>query len=328
MKDIARDLGVSLMTVSKALRSHRDISEETRRRVLQRARELNYRPNRVAQSLVNGRTHLIGLVIPDLMHSFFAEVARGISQKLDPLGYQVVIANSEEIPATENRQLELLMDRRVDGFIIASSQQEGASLAQLDTPFVLIDRRITNSAAHFVGADDEEIGAIATQHLIDEGCQRIAHIRGPDVGTAHGRYNGYLRTLHRNEIQPNPDWIVSGQHSDESGYDSMRRLLERPSIPDGVFCYNDPVATGAMLAIHDAGLRVPKDIAVAGAGNVHYSRLLRVPLTTVDQNSLLIGERAAELLLESLEAGSELPAQTVLLPPRLIVRQSSTRSAV
>src|SRR6202795_1457163 len=125
MKDIARDLGVSLMTVSKALRSHSDISEETKRRVLKRAKELKYRPNWIARSLVTRRTYMVGLIIPDLMHSFFAEVAKGITRKFEPLGYQIVISNSEENPAAELRQIEVLLDRSVDGIVIAAAEAKG-----------------------------------------------------------------------------------------------------------------------------------------------------------------------------------------------------------
>src|ERR1700693_1723525 len=123
MKDIARDLGVSLMTVSKALRSHSDISEETKRRVLKRAKELKYRPNWIARSLVTRRTYMVGLIIPDLMHSFFAEVAKGIARRLEPHGYQIVISNTEESVEAEQRQMELLLSRNVDGLIVASARQ-------------------------------------------------------------------------------------------------------------------------------------------------------------------------------------------------------------
>ena len=145
MKDIARDLGVSLMTVSKALRSHSDISEETKRRVLKRARELNYRPNWIARSLVTRRTYMVGLIIPDLMHSFFAEVAKGIARKFEPLGYQIVISNSEENPDAELREIEVLLDRSVDGIIIATAQANvrGELFKNLQSrkiPYVLIDR--------------------------------------------------------------------------------------------------------------------------------------------------------------------------------------------
>src|SRR5712672_744578 len=145
MKDIAQDLGVSLMTVSKALRSHSDISEETKRRVLKRARELNYRPNWIARSLVTRRTYMVGLIIPDLMHSFFAEVAKGIARKFEPLGYQIVISNSEESPDAELREIEVLLDRSVDGIIIAAAQANVRgelfkSLQSRKIPYVLIDR--------------------------------------------------------------------------------------------------------------------------------------------------------------------------------------------
>src|SRR5579864_2321479 len=152
MKDIAQDLGVSLMTVSKALRSHSDISDETRDRVLKRMRELNYQPDWIARSMVTGRTYLVGLVLPDLMHSFFAEVANAVARKLQPLGYQVVISNTEEDTRLEQRHVEVLIARKVDGLIIASAQhQKQAAIFQaLDSsgiPYVLIDRAIPGVAA-------------------------------------------------------------------------------------------------------------------------------------------------------------------------------------
>jgi LacI family transcriptional regulator len=125
MKDIADDLGVSLMTVSKALRNHSDISEKTRHRVLKRMRELNYQPDWIARSMVTGRTYVVGLVLPDLMHSFFAEVAKGVARKLQPQGYQVVISDTEEDGEVERRQVDVLVSRKVDGLIIASAQRKG-----------------------------------------------------------------------------------------------------------------------------------------------------------------------------------------------------------
>ena len=165
MIDIARDLGVSLMTVSKALRSHSDISEQTRIRVMKRARELDYRPNWIARSLVTRRTYVIGLVIPDLMHSFFAEVAKGVTRKFEPLNYQIIIANSDENADIEERQVELLLARNVDGLIIASSQPNSrrslfGTLANRGVPYVLVDRSPAGLDANFVGVKDEEIGAM------------------------------------------------------------------------------------------------------------------------------------------------------------------------
>jgi LacI family transcriptional regulator len=330
MIDIARDLGVSLMTVSKALRSHSDISEETRTRVMKRARELDYRPNWIARSLVTRRTYVIGLVIPDLMHSFFAEVAKGVSRKFEPLNYQIIISNSDENPAIEERQIELLLARSVDGLIIASSQPNARGslfkiLEKSEVPYVLVDRAPAGLESHFVGVKDEEIGALATDHLIEQGCRRIAHIRGPAIPPGTGRLRGYGRALARHGLKSPPEYIVSGQHQDGPGYEAMRRLLRLSPPPDGVFCYNDPVAAGAIKAVLEAGLDVPKDIAIIGAGNVHYSDLLRVPLSTIDQSSSVIGETAAELLVSCIESKKPIPPKRILIAPQLVARESSRR---
>ncbi|HWZ30957.1 MAG TPA: LacI family DNA-binding transcriptional regulator [Bryobacteraceae bacterium] len=330
MKDIAQDLGVSLMTVSKALRSHSDISEETRRRVLKRMRELNYQPDWIARSMVTGRTFLVGLVLPDLMHSFFAEVAMGVARKLQPLGYQVVIANTEEDPDIEQRNLQVLTARKVDGLIIASAQRHRdpdlfKALERGGTPYVLIDRMVAGVDANYVGVKDEDVGAIATEHLIAQGARRIAHIRGPAVSTGRGRMRGYRRALERRGLKIRPEYIVSGEWGDLGGYQAMIQLLKLNPRPDAVFCYNDPVAAGAIKAALEAGLKVPEEIAIIGAGNVHYSDLLRVPLSTVDQSSTLIGERAAEILAECMDAKKPLKPKRILIPPRLVIRDSSRR---
>ncbi len=330
MKDIARELGVSVMTVSKALRGHSDISQATRRRVLQRARELGYQPNWVARSLVSRRTYMVGLVIPDLMHSFFAEIAKGAASRLEPAGYHIVILNSEEDPQTEERQIAALLARNVDGLILASAQRNGTTrlfrmLNERGVRYVLIDRLPAGAKAHYVGCEDERIGELATEHLIRQGCRRIAHLRGPEIPTGTGRYRGYRRALARHGLTAPARYVVRAQHSDEAGYQAMQKLLRMRPVPDGVFCYNDPVAAGAIRAILEAGLRVPEDIAVIGSGNVHYSDLLRVPLSTIDQNSTQIGQRAAELLLELIESKRTPKPRRIIIPPRLIVRQSSRR---
>lgn len=330
MKDIAGDLGVSLMTVSKALRNHSDISEKTRNRVLKRMRELNYQPNWIARSMVTGRTYVVGLVLPDLMHSFFAEVAKGVARKLQPLGYQVVISDTGEDGEVERRQVDVLVNRKVDGLIIASAQPKGRldlfhMLDGKKTPYVLIDRMLAGSDANYVGVKDDELGALATEHLIAQGCQRVAHIRGPAVATGSGRLRGYRRALARHGVAPEPAYIASGQYGDNTGYEAMHQLLRTDPRPDGVFCYNDPVAAGAIKAILEANLRVPEDIAVIGAGNVHYSDLLRVPLSTVDQSSTVIGETAAELLAACMDSRKPPAARRIFIPPRLVIRDSSRR---
>lgn len=325
LKDIASDLGISPMAVSKALRNHKDISAETRERVLRRAAELNYRADPVARSLVTGKSFLVGLVVPDLMQSFFAEIASAVAATLAPAGYHVVISHTIENAKEEIANLELLTARKVDGFIIASTQRDGRLLRKLDTPFVLIDRLPTGIDAHYVGAQNEQIGVLATEHLIGQGCRRIAHLRGPQQSPATGRWKGYCKALKRHKRAVREELVLDAGHDDEGGFDAMKKLLALRAPPDAVFCFNDPVAIGAMRAVLQAGLRIPQDVALVGVANMHYSDMLTVPLSTIDQSPAQIGREAARTLLQCM-AEKNVPAPSVIdIPPKLIVRESSLR---
>jgi LacI family transcriptional regulator len=176
-----------------------------------------------------------------------------------------------------------------------------------------------------VGADNYAIGRIATEHLIARGCRRIAHLRGPQVGIAVERLEGYRGALKNAGLRHDPNFIVNAGHGEATGYEGMRKLLDLKPPPDGVFCYNDPVAIGAMKAIRDAGLRLPDDIAVVGAGNVHYGDALSVPLTSVDQGTCRIGTLAAELLLARIASKRLMRPKMVLIPPKLVERESTRR---
>ena len=327
LKDIARDLNVSVMTVSKVVRGCADVGAETRSRVLARIKELNYQPNWVARSLAARRTFMIGLIVPDLMHSFFAEIAKGVSATLRPLGYDVVICNSEEDGAVESSEVDRLLARQVDGLLIASAQAP-ASLELFErieargVPYVLLDRRFAGANASYVGADDEAIGRLATRHLIERGCRRIAHIAGPPLTPGVGRLKGYQDALAEAGLA-GPDCYVVQATDDESGYLAARRLLGLEPRPDAIFGYNDPTAAGALKAILEAGIAIPQEIKVIGVGNVHYSDLLRVPLSTIDQSSTAIGRQAADMLVKSIGSKRKRPATTVLIDPILIPREST-----
>ena len=330
LKDIAIELGVSVVTVSKVLRNHSDISADTRNRVLERMRQLNYRPNLAARALVTGRTNMIGFVVPDLLHPFFAEVAKGLTKVLRKKGYCLVIASSEEDPSLEKQEIEHLLARRVDALIVASAQNDSSSFVLAEEhqiPFVLIDRFFEGYSADFIGVDDEKAGYLATRHLIEQGCKRIAHIRGPKFSAAHGREAGYRKAM---KEAGQTGIIVStasmDDQADARGYDAMNELLAMNPRPDGVFCFNDPNAIGALSAIHDAGLKVPNDIAVIGVGNLHYDSLLRVPLSSVDQDSSALGEEAAKLALKLIENKTKSKPRKILLEPKLVPRASSLRS--
>jgi LacI family transcriptional regulator len=331
LKDIARDLGVSVVTVSKVLRNHADIGPATRARVLKRVRELGYQPDLTARALVTGRTGLLGMIAPDLVHPFFAQVAEALSRALRPAGCALVIASSGEDPELERAEIDQLVARRVDVLLVASAQPDPAvfrRLAGRGVRIILVDRRFSGFSAHFVGIDDERAGVLATEHLAAQGCRRIAHIPGPPLSPAAGRLAGYRRTLARLGIAVPKGYVTERTGDvggDAGGYRVMKRLLALKPRPDGVFCYNDPTAAGAIRALIDAGLRVPEDVAVVGCGNVRYSELLRVPLSTVDQDSAGIGEQAGRLALELIESKAPVPARAILLEPRLVVRASSLR---
>lgn len=313
------------MAVSKALRNHKDIGEETKTRVLKRAAELNYRVDWVARSMVTGRTYLVGLVVPDLMQSFFAEIATALEAALAPEGYHVLISHTGEDPKTEADNIDILVSRKIDGLIIASAQSTHKAFKALKVPYVLIDRRIPGLDANFVGTKNEDIGFLATCHLIDQRCRHIAHLKGPALSTAAGRLRGYRRALVKHQLTVREEFVIDAGHDDVSGYHAMQTLLAMKSPPDGVFCFNDPVAIGAMRAILEAGVSVPGDIAVIGAANMHYSDILRIPLSTVDQSTTVMGQRAAQLLLTGMTAKKAIVPQTIVIPPRLIVRASSQR---
>ncbi len=333
MKDIARDLGVSVVTVSKVLRNHSDIGEQTRKRILQRMKEVNYQPNPAARTLVSGRTNLVGLIVPDLIYPFFAQVAKGISAKLRAQDYSLIISSSEDDPNMERREIDQMLARRVDALILASVQSSAESLNKMQDrgiPCVLLDRKLPGVSANFVGIDDVNAGMIATNHLIEMGCKTIAHIGGSDVSTALDRQSGYSIALAQRGLGLPPEYIVKYGHGDDAGdatgYNSMTQLLQLKPRPDGVFCHNDPIAMGALRAILDAGLQIPKDIAVVGCGNVHYDDLLKVPLTSIDQDSNGLGTSAAKLALSIIKQKSKSTPRSVLLEPKLVVRASSQRT--
>jgi LacI family transcriptional regulator len=332
MKDIARELGVSVVTVSKVLHNHTDIGEETRQRVLKRIRELNYQPNFAARALVTGRTYTVGLVVPDLVHPFFAEVAKSLAGALRPKGYSLIITSSDEDAELEAQEIDQLLARRLDAIVIASTQATPTSFRRIEeqgTPYVLIDRTLAGLEANFVGVDDVAAGELATEHLVAMGCRRIAHIRGPNVSTAVGRLAGYRRVLARHKLRMPAGYVPAASggdaNSDVRGSALMRELLKLDPRPDAVFCYNDPTALGAVNAILDAGLRVPEDIAVIGCGNVHYDTSLRVPLSSIDQQTAEIGERTARLALALMEAKRPPAASSLTLQPKLIARASTLR---
>lgn len=331
MKDVAQACGVSIITVSKAMRGRPDIGAETRKRVLAKATELNYRPNLTARSLVTGRSRQVGVIVPTLLHPFFAEVLEGLAATMKQGGYAVMISSSMEDSEAEDVAIEQLLGHRLDGLIVASCSTSPKKFEQLKEqriPFVLIDRFFPGFRADFVGVDDVAVGRIATEHLIAMGCKRIAHIRGLEFTTGVGRFEGYKQALLQHGIKMDPSMVSPYMTADgkdwQKSYEAMRNLLSHRR-PDGVFCYNDPIAIAAIDVALEAGLRIPKDIAFIGCDNLHFDASLKAPLSSVDHHSRQIGVRAARMLISRLKDKASGTPRHVALQPTLVVRASSVR---
>jgi LacI family transcriptional regulator len=328
MRRLAEELGVSITTVSKVLNNQPDIGEATRKRVLAKVAELGYRRNAVARSLTLRRTHTLGVIVPDLMHSFFVEIVTAVEALISSRGYGLLVSNLAEDPAKERVQLEMLLERQVDGVILASATGTSNSdllrrLGTLGKGLVFIDRDDhPKIKCHRVLTDDVEVGRLATAHLIELGHTAIAHISAPPLVHAVRREEGYREAMAAHGLPIQPHWLISGGFLQDQGYEAMQRLLKAAPEVTAVFAVNDPAAIGAMKAAWEAGVRVPEDITVVGAGDIAHGDMLRVPLTTVSWSRRDLGTTAAKLILDQLEGHPTGPFERVIIPPRLIVRSS------
>jgi LacI family transcriptional regulator len=331
MKDIAAELGVSVVTVSRALRDRPDVADQTKAKIMERAARLNYRPNLTARSLVTGRSSLIGLVVPDLIHPFFGEIAKGLSSKLREKEYYLLVSSSESDPQLEQDEVEHMLAHRLDCFVVASCRKDTDTLRRIKdagVPLVLVDRNFAGFSSNFVGVNDVKVGELAIGHLIAQGCKRIAHIRGPVTSVGNDRAEGYRRALERHGMAVPGNYVVAcGEASDSDGEargrNAMEEILALKPRPDGLFCFNDTVAMGAMERALEAGLRIPQNMAIVGCGNFYYSSKLQVPLSSIDQKSREIGERAATLIMALLEKPPAARTRSIILDPELVARESS-----
>ena len=326
LADIARALGVSKMTVSRAINNHPEISPETRARILEAAQRMNYRPNQFARALTTNRSYLLGVVVPDLMHSYFAEICRGIETIAKPLGYQNLICSTDEDVANEEAEIEALLPR-TDGLIVASAASPDESkfyrrIVRDHAKLVLIDRRLEGLRCSTVTTNDVRVGELATEHLINLGHRRVGHLKGTVASTAAMRFEGYQHALAKHRLAYDPSLVRDCGFTENDGYRSMSAWLVEGNVPRAIFAANDPAAMGAMSAIAEAGLRIPDDVAIVGGGNIHYGDMLRVPLTTVAWSTSEMGQAAARLLVELVEGKKRSKEQHVIVEPELVVRES------
>jgi LacI family transcriptional regulator len=329
LKDVAEALGLSISTVSAALHHRADISAATRERVLRKAAELNYYPNRLAHGLATQKTHVLGVVVPNLSRPFFPHVLEGIDKVTYPAGYSLVVFNTDDDHAREEKGIATLISNQVDGLIIASAQPPRNTDAwkpidKSGVPFVLMDRFFPSRP--FVGADDELIGYVLTRHLIQQGYRAIAHLAATSVVTGYGRHRGYLRALREAGIRVRKELVVEVPWGEmDGGFEAATRLLHLRQRPDAIFAVNDLVAIGALKSMLESGINVPGDCGLVGVGNVRYGECLAVPLSTMDLHAKEVGETAASMLLRRI-SGEHLAPAPVFLEPELIIRESSRRS--
>jgi LacI family transcriptional regulator len=315
------------MTVSRAINNNALVSPETRRRVLEVARRMNYQPNQHARALATNRSYLIGVVVPDLMNLYFAEVAHAIESVARPAGFQLLICSTDEDATREIGEVEVLL-QRTDGVIISSVLAPGDTSAyrkmiREGAKIVLVDRTMRNLRCPVVATDNVQVGRIATEHLINLGHLRIGHLSGGASSVSTDRLEGYKRALVEHGLRFYKSLVRPCGLLESDGYRAMSKWLAEGDIPDAIFVVNDPAAVGGMKALEEAGLEIGKDVAIVGAGNIHYGEMLRVPLTTVSWSRAEMGQQAAQLLLRAM-AGESPPSKerTVSLPPKLVIRNS------
>jgi DNA-binding LacI/PurR family transcriptional regulator len=328
-RDIAVKLGISEMTVSRALNNRGYVDVKTRRRVLATSKELGYSPNQIAKSLVSQKTHTIGVVVPKMTHSFFPEIIRGIEEVAFLAKYQLILTHSAEKAKREADAIRMLESKRVDGIMLSMAQSvEDYSIyrkmVRLNVPFVFFDRCVFNIGASCVSADDEESSKAITTHLLDHGYERIAHLRGQlSVSVGRDRCNGYKRALLERNIPLSNELIIESGFDESGGYESMNTILALPKRlhPRAVVAVNDAAAFGAMQSIEEHGLRIPQDIAIVGFSDDIRAALVNPPLTTMRQPAYEVGKRAAQKLLDIVE-GRSTSVDEIIIKNEQVLRRS------
>ncbi len=331
IKDIARELGVSPSTVSRALKDHPDISQETKIRVKELVEKLRYTPNTVALSLRSRKTNIIGVIVPQIVHHFFSSVISGIEEAAMASGYNVMIFQSNEDYGREVMNVRSLITSRVDGALVSISKTSEKfghfrEFMENDTPLVLFDRVCDELETDKVIVDDFNGAFTAVEYLIQTGCKRIAHFAAPQhLLIGYQRQRGYITALEKNGIEVDYDLIVKCDTHDEA-LEITPAIMKLKNPPDAVFCVNDLTATGVLKVMKKMGIKVPDDVSVAGFTDGLVATVTDPPLTTVSQHGFDLGKKAAEILLDRIRSGIEIkPPVLEIIPTTLVVRESTRK---
>lgn len=331
IEDVARQAGVSTATVSRVLSGKPYVSDAVRQRVLDAIGELNYHPSRVARSLRVQRSSIIGLIISDIQNPFFTAIVRAVEDVAQQRGYSVILCNSDEDVEKELTYIQLMLAEQVSGMIVsptASNNEVYRRLVERRVPVVAIDRRADDVPMDMVVGDNVSAAHQLVSHLIENGYRRIGAVLGiPEASTGAERYQGYQEALLEHGLPLAPELVRSGMPRSQNGYELTLELLGQTLRPDAIFTGNNLLTIGALRAIHELGLRIPDDIAVAGFDELDWMFLVKPALTVVMQPTYEMGRQAAELLLARID-DPERPPQQVVLQPTIKVRESSRRVSV
>lgn len=330
MQDVANQAGVSVTSVSHVLNETRPVSDELRQRVLAAMDELGYQRNLLARSLRRGQTHTIGIIVPDNVNPFFAEVARGIEDVSFEHGYSLILCNSDANLDKELHYTGVLVDKQVDGIVFVAaghSIERVVSLQRRDVPVVLVDRELSGANADTVLADNARGGWLATQHLLALGHRGIGCITGPsELTPSADRVAGYRQALLDAGIPVRSEFILRGDFHHASGYSAVQQLLALPDPTTAIFACNDLMAMGVISGAADLGRSVPADLSVVGFDDISLASFTCPPLTTVAQPMYEMGALAARLLLERMRDPQASPARRVL-DVELVMRRSTATPA-
>ena len=319
--DVAERAGVSKSLVSLVMRQSPNVSDDRRTAVLQAARELGYRPNAVARSLVRQRTFLIGVMVSDFGNPFFSEMLEGVEEAALLAGYRAFFNTGSRVPEREVMALETLLELQIEGLILASPRFDDSQLSKVprDVPAVMVGRDTKASGVDVVMNDDPHGATLVVDHLVGLGHRDITHISGEPGAGADARCAGFVEAMRAHDLDP---MVVEGGFTEVAAVRAARALLDRRPLPTAVFAPNDLAAMGVMQTIEAAGLRIPDDISLVGYDNVDFAGLGHISLTTVDQPRREIGTLAVDMLLDRID-GSRERRRRVTVEPSLIVRETT-----